>query len=113
MTTDQQLSSTNSSVDVEFTMPFPPEELDKLLPHWHDLQNLKVIADLSSPADGSTCGLTLTVTSMDDSNQSPQPEAVCWVFQQVWNGLVSRGFVTGTMPEIVYRNLLDVSYVRV
>jgi len=30
MTTDQQLSSTNSSVDVEFTMPFPPEELDKL-----------------------------------------------------------------------------------
>jgi len=111
MTTDQH-SITNYGGVVVFNIPFasvPPEDL---LPHWHDLQSMKVVADLTHAADG-TGRLTVTVSSLDDSNRPPQPETVFWVIQKVWNGLVALGLAVGPMPDVVQSGTPNQLYVPV
>lgn len=96
----------DNDVVVDFTMPFPQELPGDLLPHWYDLQCMKIVADLTPAKDDSSVGLTITVTSLDDSNRPPANKVIQWLVEQVWKKLTEYRLVTGPMPDIVHLNRL-------
>lgn len=95
---------------VFITTPFPAGPVSELLPSWIEQSDIGVEVDLRATRDNTYFMVTINL-NFAAGEPDPTPEEwntmVHRVVEHVWNEMVDRGVINGTMPEIIKGNPLD------
>lgn len=92
------------------TMPFPHGEVRKLLPSWERQRDIGIKVDLRAAHDNDYFMVTMSrfyVAGVPASTHDVWNKNVLQVVEDIWNEMVDRGIVNGTVPEIIKGNPLD------